>query len=263
MILNILANKNILHQTKELNKSFQEATPFSHVVIDNFLERNFADLLHDETRSILKEINVSNDFTQKNKIACNDWSKFGRTTFDFISFLNSSIFVNYLESITSFKGLITDPLLEGGGIHSVSNNGFLKMHSDFNWHNYLKIFRRINILFYLNKNWKESMKGELILSSKNIKDYVSIKPLFNRLVIFNTNDKTFHGHPEKLNFPEEYPRTSIAIYYYTRNRPISEIARFKSSNTKYIPFSKKDINTTNISLKKKIGYYLRRFTPFG
>ena len=203
MILKILANKNILLQTKELNKSFQEATPFSHVVIDNFLERNFADLLHDETRSILKEINVSNDFTQKNKIACNDWSKFGRTTFDFISFLNSSIFVNYLESITSFKGLITDPLLEGGGIHSVSNNGFLKMHSDFNWHNYLKIFRRINILFYLNKNWKESMKGELILSSKNIKDYVSIKPLFNRLVIFNTNDKTFHGHPEKLNFPDE------------------------------------------------------------
>ena len=112
------------------------------------------------------------------------------------------------------------------------------MHSDFNWQNYLKLNRRINILFYLNKDWDKTMKGELILSSKNMKNYQSIDPIYNRIVIFNTNDKTFHGHPEKLNFPANYPRTSIATYYYTRNRPFSEVSRFKSSTTRYIPFSK-------------------------
>jgi len=263
MILDILLNKKNFLERKNYFKIYNDASPFPHIVIDDFLEKDFVNELHDESRRTLKNINVSNNFTQKNKLACNDWEIFGRNTFDFISFLNSSIFTKFLEDITGIKGLISDPLLEGGGIHSVSNQGFLKMHSDFNWHNHLKLSRRINILFYLNKNWTRNMKGELILSSTNMKNYKSIEPIFNRLIIFNTNDKSFHGHPEKLNFPENYPRTSFAVYYYTRNRPFNEIARFRSANTKYIPFIKDDINTEEISLKKKIGYYLRRFTPFG
>ncbi len=263
MILDILSNKRILNETKDFNISFNSAKPFKHLIIDNFLENDFIELLHEETRSTLKNINVSNDFTQKNKVACNDWSKFGISTYNFISFLNSSLFTNFLYQITNIEGLISDPQLEGGGIHSVSNKGFLKMHSDFNWHKSLKIYRRINILFYLNKDWESSMKGELILSTGNIKNYKSIEPKYNRLVIFNTNDKTFHGHPEKINFPDNYPRTSIATYYYTKKRSLNETIRFRSSNTRYIPFFKDDIDTSNISLKSKIGYFLRRFTPFG
>ena len=258
--------KNILSKNLEINdleKTYKNNIPYPHIIIDNFLEEIFANNLHDEVRGMLKDINVSNNFTQKNKIACNDWLKFNRFTFDFISFLNSSIFTNYLELTSDIKGLISDATLEGGGVHSVSKNGFLKMHSDFNWHNKIRLYRRINVILYLNKNWNDSMKGELILSSKNFKDYVSIQPLFNRLVIFNTNDNTYHGHPEKIKFPESYPRTSIATYYYTRGRPFNEISRFRSSKTKYIPFFKDDIDTTNINLKQKIGYFLRRFTPFG
>tara|TARA_B110000438_G_C15709057_1_gene604467 strand:- start:325 stop:1116 length:792 start_codon:yes stop_codon:yes gene_type:complete len=263
MILDILSNTNFFKQHINISSKYINNKPYPHIVIDNFLENNFANHLHDNTRSTIKEVDVSNEFTQKNKTACNDWSKFGRHTYDFISFLNSSLFLSFLENTTNFKGLISDSFLEGGGIHSVSKNGFLKMHSDFNWHNNSKLYRRINVILYLNKKWQKDMKGELILSSKNFKNYISIEPIFNRLVIFNTNDKTYHGHPEKINFPEDYPRTSIATYYYTRYRPFSEVARFKSTTTKYIPFIKDDIKTSNISLKKKIGYYLRRFTPFG
>ena len=260
MILDILSKKL---NSDILDISYNNSKPYPHMVVDNFLKEDFANSLHNDVRSILKDINVSNNFTQKNKVATNDWSKFNRSTFDFISFLNSSIFTKYLEETTKIDCLIPDPSLEGGGVHSVSKHGFLKMHSDFNWHDKLKLYRRINVILYLNKDWNESMKGELILSPKNFKNFVSIKPIFNRLVIFNTNDNTYHGHPEKIEFPDSYPRTSIATYYYTRSRPFNEVARFRSSKTKYIPFLKNDIDTSDITFKQKLGYFLRRYTPFG
>jgi hypothetical protein len=52
-----------------------------------------------------------------------------------------------------------------------------------------------------------------------------ISPIFNRLMIFDTNDYSFHGLPDPLNFPENESRKSIILYYYTKDsRPSSQIA---------------------------------------
>jgi hypothetical protein len=48
---------------------------------------------------------------------------------------------------------------------------------------------------------------------------VSITPLYNRAVIFETSDMSYHGHPEALRCPEGVYRKSIALYYYTLPRP--------------------------------------------
>jgi hypothetical protein len=45
------------------------------------------------------------------------------------------------------------------------------------------------------------------------------------LVIFDTNDYSYHGLPDPLNFPEDKVRKSIILYYYTKeSRPSSQIA---------------------------------------
>ena len=92
---------------------------------------------------------------------------------------------------------------------------------------------------------------------------ISIEPIANRLVIFNTNDTTFHGHPEPLYFPEDYPRTSLAFYFYTSTkRSKNEIKRSKSTSTRYIFTKNSDFPGKDIKLKTKIGYFLRRWIPF-
>ena len=64
----------------------------------------------------------------------------------------------------------------------------------------------------------------------------AIEPRFNRLVIFNTNDTTYHGHPTPHAFPEGYPRTSLAFYYYPVSpRPRREQRRFRAVTTRYLP----------------------------
>ena len=100
-------------------------------------------------------------------------------------------------------------------------------------------------------------------SKQDLEDMVSIEPLFNRLVIFNTNDTTFHGHPTSLKFPENYPRTSLAFYYYTsKKRSFKERKRFKTTTTRYIASKNSKFQGNGVKLKTKIGYLLRRWTPF-
>jgi Rps23 Pro-64 3,4-dihydroxylase Tpa1-like proline 4-hydroxylase len=250
-----------------LNKEYLSAVPFPHLVIDNFLDKDFAASLEDECREAATNVNASNDFTQKGKLALNDWALMQPLMEKACSFFNSGRFVTIMEEITGIKALIPDPHLEGGGLHRTERGGFLKMHTDFNFNKRLNLHRRINVLYYLNSNYQDDWNGKLKLSLTPAREKASqmtaIAPIFNRLVIFNTNDKTFHGHPEPHLFPSDTPRTSLAFYYYSNKKPISERGRLNTVTTKYVPTLDGKIIAQDASLKSRIGYHLRRWTPLG
>lgn len=244
----------------DLAARFAGASPFPHLVIDDFLVVGAAKAIHDEARATGANVDASNDLTQKQKVACTDWDQFGEQTARLIAYFNSASFVDPLERITGIDGLLVDPWLEGGGIHLTSRGGFLKMHTDFNWNAKLRADRRINILYYLNRDWQPEWHGELLLQRVGNAERASIAPEFNRLVIFNTNDTTLHGHPHALEFPPDYPRASIAMYYYSVGLSVPERMRKRSTTTRYMPMGKGDIDLSRGSLRSRLGYLLRRFT---
>lgn len=154
----------------------------------------------------------------------------GDTTRLLLYQLNSSVFIEFLENLTGINGIIPDPHLEGGGLHQIQRGGFLKMHVDFNWHSKLRLDRRLNLLIYLNKNWKEEYGGHLELWDKDMtRCEKKVLPIFNRCFIFNTSDFSYHGHPEPLTCPEGETRKSLALYYYSNGRPSEEISNFHST----------------------------------
>jgi Rps23 Pro-64 3,4-dihydroxylase Tpa1-like proline 4-hydroxylase len=214
--------KNLAVQNQE---NYQKAKPFPHIVIDNFLPEFILN-------------NILTEFPTAGEI---DWQKFenkaekklankhernmGDHTRSLLYQLNSSTFIEFLESITGIKGIIPDPHFEGGGLHQIEKGGYLKMHVDFNRHTKLKLDRRLNLLLYLNKDWQEEYGGYLELWDQEITQCEKkILPIFNRLVIFTTTDFTYHGHPEPLTCPEGWTRKSLALYYYTNGRPAEEIS---------------------------------------
>jgi Rps23 Pro-64 3,4-dihydroxylase Tpa1-like proline 4-hydroxylase len=198
--------------------------PFPHTIIDNFLNNDVLDdvllninnLKDDEAQS--KFINPSSRF-EYNKYAFS--TNYGDYLKKLFIELNSPIFIKYLEDITGIKELIpNDITLRGAGIHRIKNGGYLQLHTDFNsYHNnYGKLDRRINLLIYMNPEWKEEYNGALCLCDKEKNTCIKkILPILNRCVIFNTSSKSIHGHPEKLNTPKNISRQSIAVYYYTKN----------------------------------------------
>lgn len=125
-----------------------------------------------------------------------------------------------MEKLTGIDHIILDTHFEGGGTHEIKAGGFLKVHTDFNWHKTLRLDRSINLLIYLNEEWDESWGGELELWDSEMKGkVVSTAPIFNRTVVFSTTGYSYHGHPDPIACPEGVSRQSIATYYYSNERP--------------------------------------------
>ena len=75
------------------------------------------------------------------------------------------------------------------------------MHADLNWHHRLKLYRRLNLLIYLDKNWQQDCGGKLLLArstESGLNTEVLVAPCFNTIVIFMTKDRSFHGHSEPM-----------------------------------------------------------------
>ena len=209
----------------QFSQSYAQATPFPHIIIDDFLPASLLDrILEEFPQPGTINWQKFNNPAEK-KLASNLELQMGEWTRVLLYQLNSSTFIKFLESLTGIEGIIPDPHFAGGGLHQIERGGFLKMHDDFNRHNKLKLDRRLNLLLYLNKDWKEEYGGYLELWDKDMtRCEQKILPIFNRCVIFSTTDFSYHGHPEPLTCPEGETRKSLALYYYSNGRPAEEVS---------------------------------------
>ena len=201
----------------EKRNDYSKADPFPHIVIDDFLPSLVAERLLAEFPSPFSIPWKNKVGLHSKKLACNDLSQLLQFTQEVLLELNSPSFLSFLETLTGIQELTSDSDFEGGGLHQIERGGFLKIHADFNYHSHLPLKRRLNLLIYLNKDWNENFGGDLELWSQEMSCCVKkMPPIFNRCVIFNTTDFSYHGHPNPLRSPSNITRKSIAIYYYTK-----------------------------------------------
>ena len=158
--------------------------------------------------------------THERKWSTEDPRQLGPFTSALIAQLNSGPFVRFLEELTGIDGLVPDPHLRGGGLHEIRQGGLLGVHADFNVHPRLRLYRRLNLLVYLNKDWQQEWGGALELWDRGGQRCVrTIQPVFNRAVLFDTSNFSYHGHPHPLACPPERSRKSVALYYYALESP--------------------------------------------
>jgi hypothetical protein len=207
----------------QLNARYESAQPFPHIVLDGlFPDDTLRELLADFPRPDEIEWASFDNPTEK-KLGYRYTSPLKRRLRDFLYEMSAPPVLCFLEELTGIEGLIPDPYFGGAGPHQILPGGFLKIHTDFNWHPLMKLDRRLNLLVYLNEDWKEEYGGHLELWDREMtRCEERILPLFNRTVVFNTTDFSFHGHPTPLACPEGRSRKSVSFYYYTNGRPESE-----------------------------------------
>jgi len=261
--INIVNDKFIYPYEKNLNlqNNFIQAEPFPNIVIKNFFEDKFLTSVLNDFPD-LEKTNNTQRYNNKNelKFANNNYDQFPKSIKKLFDFLNSKVFLEFLQKITSIEEkLISDPELNGGGLHQIKKGGVLKIHTDFNKHPTKNLDRRVNLLLYLNKDWEDSYGGHLELWDKDMKKcFQKIKPDFNTMVIFNTNDFSNHGHPDSLNCPISLSRKSIATYYFSAGRPKSEINSKLYKNTTYFKNRIGHVNETS-QKSEKVKNFLRSF----
>ena len=223
---NILDSKKLNYLSEKLSDSYQLAELYPHIVIDDFLDPCALDEALDAFPSSDDLDFYKYDNPLERKLAFDQASKLPEPISNILYAFNSPTFLSFLEKLTGIDHLIPDPYLRGGGIHMIEPGGKLDVHVDFNWHEKLALHRRVNVLLYLNKDWREEYNGDFQIwkghkeGEKHILESLErrVYPEFNRLAAFSTSEKSYHGFPDELKCPEGTNRKSLAWYYYTSER---------------------------------------------
>lgn len=222
-----------------LREQFRSNPPFPHVVFDGLLEPALCQALDREfpgydAASARNELGVAGGKAVFPRV-----TELGPSFRQFDQMIQSPEFLEWLGRVTGIAGLEYDPDYVGGGAHLNLNGQELDIHVDFNYHPRTKRHRRLNLILFLNERWEESWGGclELHRNPKQREENVvaRVTPAANRCVIFETSESSWHGF-ELIAMPEEYAhlgRRSLAVYFYTKDRPAEEMAA--PHGTFYVP----------------------------
>lgn len=221
-MINLTINPDAIKETYKSNM------PFPNIIIDNFLEEEFAnECLKELEKEALETWNTDHHEDQVNKFWMDKPHILPKRTRGILYELNALSCLGFLSKLTGIENLIADHSYLGGGVHASTRGGRLGIHADFNIHPQMNLHRRLNLLLFLNKNWLPEWNGNLELWHHDMsRKEKSIEPIFNRAVIFNITDTAFHGVPDMILCPPNRKRFSIATYYYTKDRPDEEKSPF-------------------------------------
>ena len=199
---------------------YQQASPFPNISFKDFFDSDFLNMVLEEFPDLNHVESERFENMRERKLAGKGDREFGEKTTLLMNFLNSQKFLEFLQELTGIKEtLIGDPYFIGGGLHEIKSGGYLKIHADFNKHKTIGLDRRINVLVYLNKEWKSEWGGQFELWNKEMTECVErVEPVFNTLALFSTSDTSYHGLPDPIRCPDSMSRKSLALYYYSNGR---------------------------------------------
>lgn len=206
--------KNNFSNFQELNNKFVGTPPFPMIVLDNFLPNDFALRMAEECESIPDQ--YWTNFTRRGSgmTECKRLDV-APVAYEFVNQMHSALGMEWLTQVTGIKDLIPDPYLVGAGYSRIGRGESLKVHTDFNWNEQLKLHRLLSFIVYLNPNWKEEYNGSLDFYDFDNKEVIQTVPcLWNRAIIWRYHKRGFHGCPEPMMCPEGMTRNTFRLFYY-------------------------------------------------
>jgi 2-oxoglutarate-Fe(II)-dependent oxygenase superfamily protein len=224
-------NPEITARLERLGSEFQRGNPFRHVVFDEFLGSDFCRELMDEFPRFDPARSVNERGEAGRKSVNPRLASIGPAYARFDRVIRSHEFLKLVGDLTGIPNLLYDPDYVGGGTHENLNGQDLDSHVDFNYHPARGWHRRLNLIVFLNAEWEpdwggclELLRDPLAPAAENC--IVTVTPAANRAVLFETTEHSWHGF-RRIEVPEdrgEISRRSIAVYFYTKERPAEEMA---------------------------------------
>ena len=253
--LNDLVASSALRGVDALRDEFGRNVPFPHIVIDGLFAPALLELIHDEFERVTWREWDRYDSEDEVKRGSSKRARFGPATQMYFNTIHSRSFVQFVEGLTTFSGLVPDPELFGGGMHEIPDGGRFSVHVDFNRHPVTGLDNRLVLITYLNKDWQHSYGGALELwsTAENAK-VVDVTPLFGRTIIFAQTPDTLHGHPVPVRAPGRRTRRSVAAYYYSNGDAGAGAGKDAWRTTRFIERQKRPLTDAAVR-------YVKYFTP--
>lgn len=198
---------------------FQRSEPFNHVIIDNFFMPEVAEKIANDFPDFDAPYVNEHNSPLEIKKTLNHWDKFPAVTYRAFSMFGRPEFIENMKILSGIDNLWFDFGLNGGGWHMHGRGGNNNIHLDYNVHPKLGLQRKLNIIVYMTPGWQPEWGGGLELwthdeeTNKPKEKAKTVDNLFNRAIIFDTTQNSWHGLPKAIDCPEGVLRKSIAAYY--------------------------------------------------
>ncbi len=217
-------------------EDYAGARPFPHFAFDGLLPEELLDRVLGEITASNKEDwrALEQEGSSKYKSITPGYEVIGPAGRELFAFFRTPQFLRFVEELSGLKGLLADAEMLGGGWHSIRPGGYLELHADFSWNPRIRLYRRINVLLYLNKDWKDEYNGKLELWDKDLTEQVEYTPSWNRLVICDVTADTLHGFPKEIACPDGQARNSVALWLYTADIPESMQLSYDQRETDFL-----------------------------
>jgi Rps23 Pro-64 3,4-dihydroxylase Tpa1-like proline 4-hydroxylase len=195
--------------------TYDAAEPWPHLVLEDLVDPAYVAAA--ETQEITRALGLE---LQKEQgiVKAESAEVSGGAAQEILDSLLAPAFIDFLEQLTGIDRLMGDPTHAKAGLHVSPPGAFQALHRDFRRHPTTHYYHRINVLVFLNSDWRHEYGGELELWPANRSACGQrIRPEAGRVVIFETTPTSYHAIPEPVSCPAGRARLSLASYYYTVN----------------------------------------------
>ncbi len=226
----------LTEDTDTLRTSWETAKPFKHIILDDVFDPSLLDRVCREIPRIDDDTWVRESDERIKQFNHRSPVSLGQGASELVTLLHSAAFLYFLSEVTGIWELLPDPYLQGASYHVVPRGGFFNVHVDRNIAYSTGLVRRLALMLYLNKGWKTEYGGQFELWNETGTERVkSVEPIFNRALIFEVTDTSYHGLPAPVACPPGQSRNSFAVYYHTVPKPGE--AQIKEHTSVYAPNS--------------------------
>ena len=245
-----------------LKKQYKQSGKINHLIIEKVLPNEIATKLSEyfpEEEELNHLIGP-----QENKYVGVNFTNKQKLIEECIYAFQEENLIQIISEITNIKTLIGDPELYAGGISSMSKGCFLNPHIDNSHDRNLENFRRLNLLYYVNREWHPNEGGgELVLFPNGIKHKAEeINCDFNRLVIMRTDNRSLHG--VKRIRSESQRRKCISNYYFSKISPSGKnyyhSTSFRGFKREFVKGTYLKLNALSRTFAKRLIHKLTKFS---
>lgn len=185
-----------------------------HVPVDSLLPEDIAQRIHaafppPETMRLM-------DSFRERKYTSKSFDRFDPLLADITFAIQDPRVVAIVERITGIAEQVPDAHLYAGGLSAMTRGHFLGPHIDNSHDGERRLYRTLNLLYYVSPDWTLANGGNLELWDRGVHRQTTIVSAFNRLAIMETNPWSWHSvSPVQA----QATRCCVSNYYFSPRSP--------------------------------------------
>jgi len=166
--------------------------------------------------------------------------------------------VKLVEGICGFPSIFPDAFLYAGGLSMMAKGNFLNPHLDNSHDKDRKLWRVLNLLYYVTPDWEDSYGGNLELWPNGLKEKpITITSKFNRLAVMATHHNSWHSVNKVF---ADNTRCCVSNYYFS-DTPVRKTDTFHVTSFRGWP--KQKIKNITLQLDTTLRMSVRKIFKKG